>query len=408
MASVRFKKASWDEFYAVSRDSETELYLDGVSFNLIGKSDGLEVATLEADLPTLYKKAADGEWQEMKFLVVVGTPQGAHLVNTISHPNKKTMEYTTVIKTVPSKSYSTVIQERTLAKWIKKKARDGWVDNKEEKVIGEPMLLHHWDEYKDRIRYPALISPKYNGIRCTFKFESNNPEDSVHLSRKRNPLYFKELKKQCNILGVSLDGELWAEGKELEDIVSMVSRDDRDLKYMVFDMIPPLSSDMGYMSRLTYIMDKVKAGYFPNIQIVPQAVVQNEEEAEVYFGLIKDMPGVDGAVIRNTGYGMELNIRSYDILKMKEVISEEYRCTGMEYDEDPIGKLGKFVFTCDKIGDTFMYVPNRTKEERLLMYKEFLTEPARYLGHTYTLTFREYTKRGLPRHILSINERNYE
>ena len=339
--------------------------------------------------------------------MTIGTDTGAQLESYIVCPGIKRRDFSTPIKVVPSKLYTVVIQERLEAKWRKKIERDGWTTDKNAKVLGEPMLLHHWDEYSDRIDYPCIVQPKYNGIRATWKFDAKVPDNSQLLSRKRKQFSCPTLEAQLKALRYPVDGELWAEGKELEDISSMVSHGDKDLKFIIFDLITN-NMDLTYPERMQIVIERIADGYYPNLMVVPIAVAGSKQEVEAFAKSIKKLPGTDGTVVRNTRHPYEFNVRSYDILKVKDIISKEYTCIGMTRDEDILGPLAKMLFQCPDTGFTFEYSPNRSKPERVQMYAVYSKDASKYEGHTYTLEFREYTKKGLPRHIISMTERNYE
>ena len=355
--------------------------------------------SLETDLPVLYKKDKQGRWREMSFSLsldaVVGMPC---LVKTMKTTGLKGRVWSSPIKPVGSKYYSDVIQERLIAAHKKKRDRDGWVEDKEDVALSEPMLLHHYNEYKSHLSFPALIMPKLNGIRATYK-----PSHGL-LSRKRNPfskLY--TLESELKVLGMTVDGELWKPGCSLESIVSMVKGGSLDIELHIFER----PQGGAYATRIATLIKELKRGNYPHIKVIPIAVVNSHEEIREYFETIKDLNGVDGAVVRNMNVKYEWDTRSKGVLKVKEVIHREYVVEAIRYDTDVLGSLIKFVFDAGEQG-SFEYVPAWSKERRLEAYVNHLNGKEVFIGVPYTLEFREYTRSGLPKHIMNLQERAYE
>jgi len=193
-----------DEWRTVRSPSNEKLIWPDDAWDRIKRTDN--TVSLETDLKALYKKDKKGRWRTMTFSLtldhVIGMPC---LVKTMVTPGLKHRKWSSPIKEVGSKYYSDVIQERLIAAYKKKRDRDGWLESKNEVALSEPMLLHHYDQFKEHITFPALILPKLNGIRATFK-----PTFGL-MSRKRNsftklPVLLNELQD----LGITVDGELWA------------------------------------------------------------------------------------------------------------------------------------------------------------------------------------------------------
>ena len=396
---MKFKVATGITWWSVYKPDSFKLYLQSCSNALTTTGVQIKVTADQVwftDLPPLYKKDKAGRWQTMEFSLKL--TEGLSMKRrTIKTPGLKTKEYNTPIKVVASKYYSDSIQDQLQSTWNKKHNRDGWLISKDAPSLSEPLLLHHWDQYKDNIRYPACIMPKYNGIRCTYK-----PHVGL-MSRKRNPFKIPHLEEQCWKLGMNVDGELWAPGCTLEEIVSLVANDPTGrLLYMLFNR--PQGGT--FIDRMAVLLKEVSRDT-PNLCVVPIAVVNSEVEAEAAFLHISKMDGVDGAVICNTDYSYEFDIRSKDVLKMKSLITDEFIVTAVGYDDDAIGKLIRFTFHCPGVGP-FDYIPAWSKEIRKQRYEVHIDGSVRFIGKLYTLTFRERTAKGLPKHITSILERSYE
>jgi len=386
---------------AVETESEDTLEFCNCSFRIEGDST---VALETPSCPPLYKQNKKGQWQKMLFWLEVG--DGAILCSAIEMMEGagSPRMYRTPLKMMNSKAFSTVMQERILSKWTKKKERDGWAVSRDSKdqPLREPMLLHHWDLHQEKMSYPAIIMGKMNGI-CGVYLEAKD----ILMSRKRNPFEKLEyIQRELRQLGLDVHGELWNDMMELEDIVSAVKAGRGKVYFYIFEH--PCEED-NYAERMAPVIRKINEGNYKYLKVSPMAVVQSAEQVLDSFAILKEMDGMDGAVVHALDCPYEWDSRSYGILKVKDIIHNEYRLSAMVSDQDDkYGSLAKFEFTCDKVGDTFLYVPNKSKEERAQIWERYYYKPEKYIGTLWTLEFREYTKRGLPRHITNCTERNYE
>ena len=396
---MKFKLEPDENWYTIQRASGTLLFLgadgyEGIKVPIFQSSEKI----ILTDLPPLYKKDRVGRWQTLEFSIKL-TSNLPMKRRTVSTPGLLTKEYNSPVKVVPSKYLTDSIQDQLQSAWNKKLNRDGWVISQDDVVLQEPMLLHHWDLYKDHMTYPAIIMPKYNGIRSTWK-----PHVGL-MSRKRKPFVIPHLDKQCKILGMTVDGELWCPDTTLEEIVSLVAHDPTGkLRYVLFNR----PNGGTFIARMRVLIEHLQtvSSDTPNLSVVPMAVVHSRLEAESAFMVIKEYGGVDGAVICTLDYEYQFDVRSRDILKMKDLISDEFTVIAVGYDDDPLGKMIRFTFDCP-VG-SFDYIPAWTKKRRVDEYHESASGRTKFVGKQYTLTFREYTAKGLPKHITSILERSYE
>lgn len=394
-------KGSGAEFTGIVTHTNSVLALEQASYSLqqpLGNKD----VVLEVDLPPLYKRTSVGKWQTLTFYLVL-TEKGPLKRRVIQTDGAKDREYNTVVKRVQTKVYSQALEDSIQSTWNKKHNRDGWVLSQDDVVLQEPMLLHHWSDHKDKMVYPAIIQPKLNGVRATYK-----PRFGL-ISRKRNPLSINHLERQLNILGFSTDGELWHPKKSLEEIVSLIAHDPKgELQYHIFDRP---NGGPSYIERMAVFLHEYKnvSRDMPNIKVIPFATVQDEDDVYAAFNVIKKMPHVDGAVVRTMDYDYKFDTRSYKILKVKELISDEYIVLDIDCDRDVLGNLIRFRFDNPaENGGPFNYIPNWTKERRAEAYDNALSGKEVFVGATYTLTFREYTSKGVPKHITGCVRRDYE
>jgi len=383
----------------IHRHNNHTLDLGGGNDYSILRSDEIEVT---CDLPILYKMHGNGEWQELRFMLVLGRSPGIRRVITCK--GVKDRVWDSPIVGAVTKAYSSVLETRLQSAWNKKRNRDGWTEHKGAAVLSEPMLLHHYDLFKDRITLPALQFPKLNGIRCIYEVGYGM------LSRKRNLFDLPHLKGQLRKLERTVDGELWHPDWDLETIVSRVKGghkydDTKELEFHIFDR-PHGGS---YLQRMAVLIKDLKdvSGDTPNIKVVPMKLVNTYEEIGINHEIIKKMKGVDGSVVRNLNCPYEWNGRSYNVLKIKDIISREFVVDAVLCDEDAKhGRMIKFSFASG--AGSFLVVPNWSKERRSIKYAEYQVGDEVFIGDRFTVDFREWTAKGLPRHVVSTTARDYE
>lgn len=361
----------------------------------------------EVELPVLYKRRSDESYDTLRLHLEPPGGDSKHvvLVSTISADNGKRKDkvYRSPVKEVASKPYSQVCFERLEARWRKKKDRSGWTEEKGALTLDEPMLLHEWDDYGAKLfeeHDVLLLSPKLNGIRATYKGTTG-----TLYSRKRQPFIMPELVKALSTIGMSLDGELWAEGMTLEEIASAVSAqshpDKGRIEFWAFDKF---NGDT-YAERMQSVIKRVSMYPSLPVKAVPVVPVRSMREVDEWHKRIEKEGGCDGVVIRAPYYPYIFGIKSKNILRKKYLVSHEFKCVGTTADVDTkYGPLIVLLFET-KDGQQFKVVPNWSKERRAHAADQDVRQ---FIGHMWTLEFREWTAKGKPRHVKAITRRDYE
>lgn len=263
-----------------------------------------------------------------------------------------------------------------------------------------PMLAHDFSEHKDKIEWPAAVSPKLDGVRVLITV-SNNHATMISRSGKEFrclPHIIEDVRHLPNIV---IDGELYSNTLSFQEITSVVrkskSTDPRaeEIYVLAFDLI----NDQTYHNRVINLDNTIKNLKF--IQSVPWYIVKNEDDVNRrHAEFIKD--GFEGTMIRNLGSYYELNKRSYNLLKKKDFKDAEFEIVGYK---TGIGKY-KNVPTFElKIRDrTFEAVPIGSESDRLL----YLKAAKSLIGKMATIKYFELTDDGIPRFPVMIGVRNYE
>ena len=279
------------------------------------------------------------------------------------------------------------------AKWTKQKKK-GYVESLEDAQAGkvdatvitggtEPMLAQKYRDHYAKMKWPAYIQPKLNGIRCIAMIE--NGKASLW-SRTRKPFasmphIVADLEKRFAKYEGTLifDGELynhdWSKefGKERafdlfeHFVMQKVPIDHRneaegeteysglwygDIKYNVYDSI----NDKQFSDRLNELQSRLEMDDTENFDwesptVVVQTVAVNEENVMDYFDMFRK-DEYEGAMLRNIESPYEGGKRSYNLQKVKALEDGEFKIVGIE---EGSGKLQKHVgaFVCEYEGKTF-------------------------------------------------------
>lgn len=359
--------------------------------------EGIHAGKYTPYLSPIYRKNAAGNWMCMTFDVEWYQDGTANITSKITESGKKDRKYKSPVKNVKSKTYIQCAYEQVESKWNKKQGRDGWTQAKQEPILKAPMLLHRWDKEKNKVG-PWLVSPKMDGVRATFYTSV-----CQLVSRKRMPFMMLQIESELRMLNVDMDGELWVEGHTFEEICGAVKRDAAtDLTDAIhFNVFDRTDMDAPYVDRLASLYD-LKLPPNGHIHVVNCVLCRTEDEVMNTFRKYREM-GYEGAVARTLNYKWQWDIRSHDILKIKEVSSKEFKIVEIVYDEDSqFEKLAAFI--CEtEYGQEFKVTPALSKKERARIW---FSEPSgKYLNKMYRVDYRDTTNTGLPKHAVGIGLR---
>lgn len=228
--------------------------------------------------------------------------------------------------------------------------------------ISNPKLVKH-------LKWPMLVSPKLDGIRCTI-------QGGVAYSRNGKPIRNKHVQ---SILGHSkyngLDGELIV-GDPTDpncfQISAAVMSFDQvpDFKFYVFDWF---DTELPFKDRLVEAHLAVELN--PHINYVEHFYVQNMEDLLAYEEhWVK--AGFEGLMARDPeGLYLErrskLNAQEASLVKVKRFFDDEFEVVGQTEEVDKYGELkGSTGALILKLGDrTFHCGGGLTKEQRAEFWK---------------------------------------
>lgn len=368
--------------------------------------------------PTLYKKTSTGADQFWSISVV-----DSSIVTKWGQVGGKVQETTDLVKEGKNvgRSNSTTPAEQALSEaeslW-EKKLKKGYVKDLKAARAGKtdsiieggifPMLAQRFDEHGDKLKYPCLVQPKFDGHRCIAMIDKDGK--CTLWTRSRKPITSmthiqNELERLTLPPGTILDGELYNHDyrDKFEELTSFI-RDTAPkpgstvVQYHVYDRVDPTVQK--YRTEIIRSMlIKTNLPRSEYIVCVPTVEVNDEEGLMLAFhGFLS--AGYEGAMARNID-GKYVNKRSYDLLKIKQFMDAEFEVVGVE---EGRGKLaGHGIFVCKTAdGQTFRAKMMGDTSE----LKKFWEDPSLAVGRQLTVKFQGMTKKnGVPRFPVALRFR---
>ncbi len=364
-------------------------------------------------LPTLFKKTATGAAQEW----TVGT-DGNTIVTRWGQVGGTIQEARDEIKTgknIGRSNATTPTQQAEMeaqSQW-EKKLKKGYVqslgdarEGKTDAIIEGgifPMLAHRFDEQGHKLTYPCFSQPKLDGHRCIAVVDEKGR--CTLWSRTRKPItsmaHIVQAIESLGIHSIIFDGELYNHEyrNRFEELTSFIRASEfregaEAVQYHIYDM----PSAWDFWQRINFLLSlpiNNQNGWHTDrsdsIRVVETRVAGDEDELIASFSQFLEQ-GYEGAMARNTN-GHYLNKRSYDLLKIKEFVDEEFPVIGVE---EGRGKLvGHAIFVCKTGNGIEFRAKLKGKQEDL---KQYFERPDLAVGRQLTVKHQGYTnKNGVPR-----------
>jgi DNA ligase-1 len=370
-------------------------------------------------LPKLFKRTSTGAQQEW----AVSTEKNV-IVSRWGQTGGAIQETRDVIKegkNLGKKNSTTAEQQAELearALW-EKKLKKGYTQDAGSAMEGKtdsiieggvfPMLAHRYDQHGHKITWPAFAQPKLDGHRCIVVVKNGR---ATMWSRTRKPILSLPhivADFECLVEGDAVfDGELYADALNAEDLTfeeltSFIRQEEPKegheiVEYHIYDC-PGIEGE--YVHRheaLAEFFQAVDHGMSP-LKEVETILVNDEDELMAAFETFTKQ-GYEGAMVRNAA-GAYVNKRSYDLLKVKEFLEDEFKVVRVE---EGRGKLaGHAIFVCVmKDGQEF-----RAKMiGELEQLKKYVKNPKLAVGKQLTVKYQGLTKaNGVPRFPVAVRFR---
>lgn len=359
-------------------------------------------------LPTLYKLSSSGALQFWSI-----RSEGNSVITEFGQVGSDKIQTTTDVisegKNIGKKNETSPAQQAALEaeqKWTKK-VKSGYMEDRSRVESGEtdldgikPMLAHVYEDYKDKLKFPVIVQPKLDGMRCIAVITEGKCKLYSRTQKPINtvPHIVAELESLYEGESITLDGELYVHSSEdnFNELMSILKRDElhpdhEKIQYWIYD-VP--SSAEPFSEREILIRSKKYT--------VPVWCHVAEDENDV-DDILNDfiVNGFEGAMIRNPN-GKYENKRSKNLLKYKKFQDAEFKVVGVEEGKGKLlGKAGAFV--CEtKEGKRF----NVKMEGSLESLTDYLVNFNEYEGKYLTIRFFSYTVDGVPRFPVGVGFRD--
>jgi DNA ligase 1 len=361
-------------------------------------------------LPMLYKCNVNGAIQQWEMVVEGNTYYSIEgQVGGVLTQNKPTVcsgkNIGRANETTPE---SQALAEAT-AKWTKK-VEKGFVEDITRAGDGpdffECQLAHKFNDFKDKVVYPVLMSYKIDGLRMIAtkdRLTTRNGKafnSCPHILKILSPIF----EKHPNWV---IDGEIYSDKVPFEKIVSLtrkkkptpeeISESEEYCQLWIFDGVIDNKQE-GFATRFSIIKNEIKSIIGDNKAV---KFVENEM-ANSYQDIVSKhdeyiTQGWEGIMIRVPNSPYE-NKRSKNLLKLKNFLDEEFIIVDViEGTGNRSGMAGNLIYNLPD-GRSF----SSSIRGGEVLYKELLANKNKYIGKKATVRFQEYTQDGMPRFPVTV------
>lgn len=319
-----------------------------------------------------------------------------------------------------NKSGRDIDQQVALAKQsrINKQLDKGYCNTPEEAMnskglnaskLAKPMLAQKFRNVKNIDFANCFVQYKYNGHRCLVTKQNGK---LIAYSRNGKPINsIDHILKDLQWLpeGYTLDGELYLHSIPLQTISSLVRKnqpDSKKLVYVVYDFISAMT--MPYAARNSCLQDWSVGATTPSICVAPTFAF-SESKMPIKERLAESIAnGYEGLILRHGSTGYEPGKRSQSLVKVKQVLDDEFCIVGVRQSAD-----GWAIFECNAmprvspaatVFDTFRVSAMGTMQDK---YDTWMNRN-NFIGKMLTVEFFEWTIDNKPFHPVAIGIRGAE
>ena len=301
--------------------------------------------------------------------------------------------FQTKVETIPRGKVNRTLEEQIslqIQSRINKQIDKGYSFSREEALkrptnslgLVKPMLAHKYRDVQVDFKRGVYVQRKYDGNRCII-----HNRDGEIVAYSRNGKLITSISHILSTIempvGHSIDGELYAHGRTLQEIVSFVKREQAEsqsLKFHAYD----------YVSNESFAERKDRLSFVKgNIELVPTYFVTREDEMLDYHQQFRD-EGYEGTMIRLQGAGYEDGKRSKQLLKVKELQDDEFLVIDVSPSKDNFGILHCVMPS----GKYFKVTAPGTHFDKQFV----LTNKEDYIGKKVTVEYAYLTEDGIPFH----------
>lgn len=318
-----------------------------------------------------------------------------------------------------NKSGRDIGQQVTLAMQsrINKQRDKGYCDSIEEAMDSKglnaagllrPMLAQKFRDVKNIDFANCFVQYKYNGHRCLVTKQDGK---LIAYSRNGKPINsIDHILKDLQWLpeGYTLDGELYLHGVPLQTIGALVRKNQPDSKKLVYVVYDAIFKDGAYCSRALWLKSRGVGSTTPSICLAPTFIFA-ESRMPIKERLAESIAnGYEGLILRHGNAGYEPGKRSQSLVKVKQVLDDEFCIVGVHQSAD-----GWAIFECYKRpgvlaylqdNDTFRVSAMGTMQDK----HDAWANRNDFIGKMLTVEFFEWTIDTKPFHPVAIGIRGVE
>ena len=279
-----------------------------------------------------------------------------------------------------------------------------------------PEALHDYRKYAKKIKFPAAIQVKRDGISCvSVKYPSASFVD-MYTRRGLTMCGVDQIREQLHTMfsefaGLFLVGELYIHGASLQAL-SGYARDEKqrqsEMEYFIFDCFVIdetsfLKPKSPYSDRLALLKKIIVDQKY--VHLVDTDIVNDADELEKIH--TKHIEEYEGSVVRNLAgeymFGRQKELRSYDTQKYKNFFDDEFEVVGYTTGEGKFAGLVIWICKTPK-GDTFNVSPSESEDARREIYTTLgelvdntkTVFDIKYKGKKYTVKYHKLSENGVP------------
>ena len=368
-----------------------------------------------SNLDTLYQKDSHGEirywktWTEgADICTEYGVEGGTPLYS------RKTAEAVNVGKSNETTPEAQA-QNESVSMWQYKLDRKYSRTKSEARVDDNnlPMLAHKYEgSKKNKLRFPAHVQPKLDGVRCIAKKENGIVTMTSRSNKPWNVPHIRKALEKALPEGWCFDGEIYIHGASCQKITSLVRSADptkksykpqsEDLVLHIYDIPYTHDTEGSMWSHRVNNLLKLNGLVLP-LGLESVETLSADDDADLqkvsahYVAL-----GYEGVIIRGLGGVYTWGKRSSDLLKFKKFQDAEFMV--LSADEGKGKMAGKVIFICqnDLNGENFSCTMKCSLAER----EKYYTNYRDYVGRMLTVKFFDRTDDNKPRFPVGITFRD--
>lgn len=290
------------------------------------------------------------------------------------------------------------------SKW-EKKLLENYRQHLTDTVQLLPMLAHKYVDHKKKVVWPVYGQSKFNGVRCLAFVKDCSVS---YISRKGKTYetlnHWNDELKTLFPSGTILDGEAFNPNLNFQKIIRRVKRvktsrlniEEDPLQYWIYDVV---DTKARYDERLNFLLERSDTEH---IKLVPTHLLSSENDLKL-FHQQNLADGYEGTMIRSLAGLYKPDCRSYDLLKYKDFLDEEFEIIGGRSAQGR--DEGTVIFECaTSNGQSFNVRPKGTWEQR----KDYLDRIDHYIGQMLTVRFQEKSEDGIPIFPVGLSVRDFE